>query len=68
MKDSDLWEMENKWDKRYSYSRILPWESFQDVAQRETLAEFRWFRDLWRWSCESSETEAARVSRMVYWK
>lgn len=48
MKDSDLWEMENKWDKPYNYSRILPWESFQDIAQGETQAEFKWFCELWR--------------------
>lgn len=39
MKDSDCWEMGSKWREAYDHLSLLPWESFQGMAQERSDQE-----------------------------
>lgn len=59
-KESDPWEMENRWGKPYNCPSLLPWENFQAMVQgRGTQAE----RGLRKWKPRSREKRQPRVHR-----
>lgn len=60
VKDSDLWEMENKWEEPCNCPSLQPWESFQAVTQWGRTQRAGKLPELRRQSWESREAKAAR--------